>query len=258
MAKAKVDKLIKIKCVTKEKTSRLIEASKTRVASRSGETEGYLIQNLVEEIQLKAARIKKLKSYLETHCKSDETQLLTTIKGIGAYSASALMAQIENIDNFDSPQKLASFFGLHPTIRQSGDQKGISRMSKRGRPGVRTILFMCASSAVMSDAHMKSIHHRHRERGKTHYQAIGVIMHKTLRIVWGILKHKQPYDPQTDVKNQQKETSTMERVRRLQAFDQDAPISRMAQKKRKAQPLNQSGISGDVRVPELEPLITNI
>jgi transposase len=266
LAKAKVDRLVKIKSITKEKATRLIDSAKNSVASRSGETEGYLIKTLVEEIQFKEVKIQQLKAYLEEHCQGEETKLLTTIKGIGAYSAAALMAQIEEVHRFESPQKLASYFGLHPVIRQSGDHKGVSRMSKRGRPGVRTILYMCACSAVMHDMHMKSIYHRHRENGKTHRQAIGVIMHKLIRVVWGVLTKKQPYNPETDKQNQQKRQETKEqkdrksteRVRRLQSFDQNAPISRLASKKRKVHSLSQSGMAEKVRDPEIEPIKTNI
>ena len=34
-----------------------------------------------------------------------------------------------------------------------------------------------------------------------HYQAMGVVMHKLLRIIYGVLKSKKGYDPDVDEKN---------------------------------------------------------
>ena len=91
-------------------------------------------------------------------------------------------------------------------------------------------------------------------------------MHKLLRIVWGVLNSAMPYDPQIDKENKRKKEKPiqetqhqqLERKRRLQTFDQEAPISRMAHKKRKAHATSQSGETSKKRDLEPEPLGTNI
>ena len=266
LSKAKVEKLVKIPTVTKEKALKLIASAKLSVASRNSSTDEFIIKNMAEEIKHKQEKIKELKAYLETHCQGYETKLLETIKGIGAYSAASLMVQIEDVNRFKSAKELASYFGLHPVIRESGDKKAVSRMSKQGRPAVRATLYMCANSAVLCDLHLKAIYARHRAKGKNHNQALGVIMHKMLRIVWGVLKNKQAYNSAIDAQNQNKkpqkievkEQQTLERKRRLQSFDQEAPISRLAYKKRKAQALSQSGEASKVQDLQPEPVAANI
>lgn len=49
--------------------------------------------------------------------------MLQSIIGIGAYSAAAIMIQIEDVKRFASPKELASYFGLHPILKISGDKK---------------------------------------------------------------------------------------------------------------------------------------
>ena len=67
--------------------------------------------------------------------------------------------------------------------------------------------------------------------------AMGVCMHKTLRIVYGMLKHGKAFDPQIDMANRQRTGKPSEQVikdesRRYQNYDSKAPISRRQKKKR--------------------------
>lgn len=249
LARQKPGKLTRIKGITEEKAKSLIEKAQATIASRSNPTYGFLITQMACEVKQKQERVKQLKQYLEDHCNGKEKELLQSLKGIGAYSAAAIMIQIEDIRRFASPKQLASYFGLHPLIRMSGDKQMVSRMSKQGRPAMRGLLYMCAHSAVRSDKHMGSIYARHRANGKTHKQAIGVIMHKMVRVIWGVLVNEKPYDSQIDITNQTKnvqnpaqdEVREIENKRRMQKFDSEAPISRIATKKRKVHVTSQAG-----------------
>ncbi len=70
--------------------------------------------------------------------------------------------------------------------------------------------------------------------------AIGIIMHKILRIIYGMLKHRKNFDPQVDQTNRNKKVSPKDekrepkpdKNRRYQSYDPDAPISQRQFKKR--------------------------
>ena len=86
-------------------------------------------------------------------------------------------------------------------------------------------------------------------------------MHKMIRIIWGVLNHQQPYDSHVDAINQQKNLELPLRAeiketaskRRIQDFDAEAPISRIATKKRKVHATSQAGDAGLVRDLVHEP-----
>ena len=254
-------KLARIKGITEEKAKSLIEKAQVTIASRSNSTYEFLIVQLATEVKHKQGKIKQLKQYLEDHCKGKEKEWLESIKGIGSYSAAAIMIQIEDVHRFASPKELASYFGLHPLIKMSGDKRMVSRMSKQGRPAMRALLFMCANSAVRCDEHMRNIYARHRAKGKNHKQALGAIMHKMTRVIWGVLMHEKPYDSRIDLANQAKnnqnpvqdELKEIENKRRMQKFDSDAPVSRIASKKRRVHAASQVGEAELVRDLEHEP-----
>src|SRR5689334_8991566 len=66
---------------------------------------------------------------------------LLTIAGVNVTVAAGLVAAIGDVHRFSSPQKLVSYFGLNPRVRQSGlglAQHG--RISKVGRAHARALL----------------------------------------------------------------------------------------------------------------------
>ena len=243
LAKCKAEQLIKINHVTVEKAETLIAKAKSSVSSRTNPMQEFLIKSLAGQIQDKQELIEEHKSYLAQSCKGNEVTLLQSIPGIAAYSAAAIMIEIEDVKRFASPAQLSCYFGVHPVFKQSGDKQGAYRMSKKGRASMRAILYMCAQTAVLFDEHLKSIYHRHRSKGKKHRQAIGAIMHKLLRIIWGVLTNGQDYLSSIDKKNQDRkpvdkksETVSHEEIkskRRYQQLDTEAPISNKQNKKRK-------------------------
>jgi transposase len=242
IAKLKAGQLTKFKHVTEEKAQALLAKAKSSVASRTSAMQEFLIKSLAKQISDKQGLIEEHKNFLIKNCKGEEVNTVVSIPGIGFYSAAAIMIEIEDIHHFATPAHLASYFGVHPVMKESGDKQFAFRMSKKGRASMRAILYMCAQTAVMHDAHLKSIYHRHRSKGKNHKQAIGVIMHKILRIIWGLLTKKETYNAVRDQKNQSKKTATpkeskMEELktkRRYQTLDTEAPVSNMQTRKRKA------------------------
>ena len=149
------------------------------------------------------------------------------------------MLEIQSIKRFSSAKKLAAFFGLHPIFKTSGDGTSGVRMSKQGRKEPRKILFMVALSSLTANPHIHRIYEEHTNKGMKKMVAVGLCMHKILRIVYGMLKNNQAYDSQVDQKNREsiaarKAPCNVKNVnRRYEMFDQQAPISRRQSNKRK-------------------------
>lgn len=259
IARAKPASLAKIPGITLEKAEKIICAAKNSAGSAQETCNEMLIRAQVLQIQYQKEEIKKLKRYIEKNVKGLEIDLLISITGVGAYSAGVMMILIGDIKRFATSNHLASFFGVTPIIRQSGDKKGQSCMSKKGASMARATLYMCARSAVIHDPHLQSIYARHREKGKTHNEALGVIMHKLLRIMWGVLTSQTPYNCAIDQKNQQNAKSRPAQsqhvhpwnsTRREQDFDVLAPVSNKTRKQRKEHLLSQ--VIHDDQVRDLE------
>jgi len=250
ITEAGYEKLMTIAYVSEEKALRVTELVKNGVG-KSDDVSGDIISTLSKQILRLEEDIESEKKRLEHNYREsgecvEEIEILRTFQGIGVYSAVGLMLNIGSIDFFDSAKKLASFFGVHPKFKQSGDGTWGNHMSKEGRSQPRAILFMVAISAIQHNPVIKKTYAGCLARGMNRMAAIGVCMHKILRIVYGMLKNKKSFDPKVDEVNTRKVRRTvsvqkLDTKRRMQNFDSAAPVSRRQHKKREEQTAKSQG-----------------
>lgn len=244
LAQAKVSSLVKIPYVTRLKAENMIAKARLSVSSSDDKTTESIIKATVEQILHLNKTINYHEKQMSENCNLPEVKILESFKGIATYSAVGLILEIGAIERFSSSKKLASFFGLHPTLKSSGDGRAYVRMSKKGRREPRLILFNIARTAINCNPLIKEIYVKHLKRGMTKMAAIGCVMHKILRIIYGMLKNKQNFDPKIDKRNQIeslpiKKTVKTSKVRRYQSYDTKAPVSRRQNKKRKEEKKSQ-------------------
>jgi len=80
---------------------------------------------------------------------NENLELLLSFKGMGKMTAITLLTEIGEIDNFSKAQKLVAFFGVDPSINESGNFKGDkNKMSKRGTAIGRRVLYALALSCI--------------------------------------------------------------------------------------------------------------
>ena len=125
-----------------------------------------------------------------------QRDLLTSIPGIGDITACKLLAEIRDIQAFDSAPQLAAFAGLTPRQHTSGSSvRGKTRLSKRGNARLRTALYFPAIVAQRHNPILRAFALRLRAAGKAKLAVIAALMRKLLHLVYGILKSGQPFDP---------------------------------------------------------------
>lgn len=247
LSKAKASSVAKIKQISPTLAKTLIKNAKRSVACSTDDLMGEVIVSTVKQILVLMKNISYQISRMIRHCNIPEVDILKTFGGIGDYSAIGLVFEIGQVARFDSAKKISSFFGLHPIYKLSGDGTGRYRMSKKGKAVVREILFMVAMNAIQHNTLIKAIYWEHVNNGMSKMAALGLCMHKILRIIYGMLKNNTPFDPEIDRKNREKSYRPTKRVnknldRRYQHYDNNAPISRRQHKKRKEQRQSQSDI----------------
>jgi transposase len=92
-------------------------------------------------------------------------QQLLTITGINATVAIGIWAAIGDVTRFRSPEKLVSYFGLNPSVYQSGLQPARhGRISKRGRSQARAMLVEAAWVAPKAPGPLRAFFHRIRTK----------------------------------------------------------------------------------------------
>ena len=246
LAKARAATVAKIPYVTIERAQKLIAAAKTSVASSVDDVSAQLIIATAKQIMHLKETIAAQTDLMAAQCDLPEVRILKTFIGIGDTLAIGLMIEIESIARFKSAKKLASYWGVHPMYKISGDGSGSFKMSKQGRVQPRRLLYLVALTAIRHNPVIKPLYEQHVNQGREKMDAIGICMHKILRIIYGMLKNNKAFDPQIDDRNRKRTirpkvaAPKKDKNRRFQNYDAGAPVSRRQNKKRMEREQSQS------------------
>jgi transposase len=139
---------------------------------------------------------KRLQQHIQAHNSlAEQEKLLVSITGIGQKTAAIVLAEIGSVELFGSARQLAAFAGLTPREFQSGSSiNGKTRLCKIGNARLRKALYFPALSSIRYSPAMQEFRDRLLSAGKTKMQVVGAVMHKLIRIIYGVLKLGQPFD----------------------------------------------------------------
>ncbi len=156
------------------------------------------LQTVLETLgsQLKAVE-QAIKEHLAAHAElRANLELLTSIVGIGMITAAKLLAEFADIEQYESAKAAAADVGVTPSQFESGTSvRRRPRMSKMGKVGLRAALYWPAITAMRRCPGCKAYAERLAARGKAKKVVIGAVMRKLVHIIYGVLKHRTPYDP---------------------------------------------------------------
>jgi transposase len=98
-----------------------------------------------------AVTIERLDAEVRARAKADpRVKVLTTLPGVGEFTALVMLAEIGDITRFGSARKLASWAGLTPTVRGSDLTVRHGHISKQGSAWLRWVLNQAAQTAKRS------------------------------------------------------------------------------------------------------------
>ena len=190
-----------LKSPQRPKTMRLLE-----VATHSiGITEGHQmarfeIATLVRryhELNRDIARLnEELTALIQT---SVEYEILSTVPGLGDSTIVDLLAEIGSFSHYENPRQLIKLAGLTLRENSSGMHKGQKRISKRGRRGLRALLFRVMMPMVRHNEAFKQLHEYYTTRQVNPLrkkQSMVVLCGKLLKVLHGITTKHQAFDAQ--------------------------------------------------------------
>jgi transposase len=124
--------------------------------------------------------------------------LLRTIPGIGPTVGAILVAEIGDIAWYTQFSELRKLAGLDIVRVQTGQFAGQMRISKCGRGLLRWALYQAAGGlarSVTGQARFAALKAKRRGDRFAGFKAMVELAAKQLRLVWGVWRSGQPYDP---------------------------------------------------------------
>jgi len=154
------------------------------------------LQFCLEEHKQHRQRLVEITRLLRVHCKEDgirdKIKLLRSVPGIGFISAVTFYTEIIDIDRFKTLDRLASFVGLVPCVKSSGESKYDLGLSKRRNPYLRHLIIEAAWIAVRKDPALTLYFCNLTKRMKKQ-DAIIRVARKLLNRIRFVWKNQKPY-----------------------------------------------------------------
>jgi transposase len=139
-------------------------------------------------------KVEECDEMVDMLCKENpQARLLTSIPGVGHYSALLIMSEISDIRRFKEPKHLCSYAGLVPSTYQSGNTLRHGRITKQGSKWMRWVLTQNALVAVGKDEHLRRFYLRISKR-KGKKAAIVATARKMLVYIHRMLSLNIPYN----------------------------------------------------------------
>jgi transposase len=175
---------------TRQQQQNRLDATSTRSVVKS-------LRKLMAHLDVEIRRTEQqIADHIDQHPDlKQQCQLLESIPGIGQRTAAKLLAEIENINQYQSARQVAAYAGLTPRNYRSGTLRGRTRLSKTGNARVRKALFLPAIVARQHNPIVNAFCGRLAQRGKTKMQIVGAAMRKLIHIAFGVLKSGKMFDP---------------------------------------------------------------
>ena len=108
-----------------------------------------MYNELLAEITQLDAKIKQAEASLKALTQHNQSvHLLQQVPGIGIMTSTAMVASVGNPQRFSNGRKLASWLGLTPSERSSGNRRRLGKISKRGDCYLRMLLTHGARSVL--------------------------------------------------------------------------------------------------------------
>lgn len=262
LARARISALARIPHVTEARARALVTAAKDSVASQTDAYTGSVIIVLAREIRNQIQVIDDLKAALCTGLGDDRAvHVMTTIAGIGQWTAVSLRIEIGRIERFPNAEALTAYAGLDPRIHQSGDTQRRMRISKCGSRRIRAALYMATLTAIRVNPIIAAFYERLRAAGKPTKVCLTACMRKLLHIIYACWLSDRPFDPMYEEKRRAERRAhpaqTMPPEKNVTEDAQSnetptaiaAPVSRREAQRRKAATVPQTRITRVMRGP---------
>lgn len=157
-----------------------------------------LMSQLFDQLKdAEAVILKYEQEILALHESNELSVRLTTIPGVGAMTATAVIAAVGNGSQFRSCRDFAASLGVVPRQCSSGQTERLQGVSKRGNSYIRKLLTQGGQSIVIAAPKAKG----HRgdwlraliaRRGKC--KAVMAVANRNARLIWKLLTSGESYD----------------------------------------------------------------
>jgi transposase len=178
-----------------ERAKSLYEAVQDSVGIREGRESILLeIQEILSHVDSSDRFVSRLEEELCRHLQEiPASRYLLSMNGIGTITAAGLIGEVADFDKFHTISEVTKLAGLDLFEISSGKHRGMRRISKRGRPLMRKLLYFAALNTVRKGGVMHEKYRSYLDRGMIKTKALVAIARKLLGILFALVRDHCEY-----------------------------------------------------------------
>lgn len=178
-----------------ERAKELYEAAKTSVGIKEGlRSILYEIREILTTIEATECFIADIEKEISHYLKDiPYRKCILALKGIGEITVAGLIGEVSDFREYKTISEVLKLAGLDLFEVSSGRHKGQRRISKRGRPLMRKLLFFAAINVVRKGGIMHKQYQRYLERGMLKMKALIAVSRKLLGIMFALVRDHSEY-----------------------------------------------------------------
>jgi transposase len=156
----------------------------------------FEIKGILSAIETTERFIEEIESRAEGYLQQiPYSRNILSIKGIGIVTAAGIIGEVGDFDQFGTIKELMKLAGLDLYEISSGNRKGRKRISKRGRPLLRKILYYAALNVVRREGALCDVYQGYLERGMIKTKALVAISRKLVGIIFALVRDRKDFIP---------------------------------------------------------------
>ncbi len=180
----------------KERADALYQAARESMGIKDGQ-EGIILE--IKEIISAVEGINRFVAELENHMSNHLKQVpysksILSLKGIGDVTAAGLIGEMGDFSKFTTISEVIKHAGLDLFEISSGKHKGKRRISKRGRPLLRKLLFFASMNVVRKGGILHQQYQLHLKKGMPKIKALVAISRKLFGVIFALVRNHSVYE----------------------------------------------------------------
>ena len=193
----------------KERAAMLYHAATESIGIGEGrESIALEIKETVSSIENIEIFVKELEKHMSKHLKDiPYSRCILSMKGIGEITTAGLIGEMGDFRKYSTISEVIKHAGLDLFEISSGKHKGKRRISKRGRPLLRKLLFFASINVVRKGGILHKQYQHHLKKGMPKIKALIAISRKLLSIIFALVRDHSVYITEYSKTQQLKEAA---------------------------------------------------
>jgi len=207
------EELQRLKALSRERSSllkdRTIENNRQGAIASSVYSNAKALKRHKNRLNLINSQIETIEEEMQELISKNEVLqnkigFMISIPGVSFISAATVIGETLGFASIVNAKQLTSYAGYDVVLRESGNFKGKTRISKKGNSHIRAVLHMPSMTCVRCNPTLKQFYNRLKPKKAKPLVALIAVQRKLLILMYTLWKNEEFYDAEFETKKQQK------------------------------------------------------